>query len=196
MLKAFTVLCICLSSASLCVCFFSFVASGQQKTTTLATTSSPLIEVIATDYQVWSSYKFLFLRVFPDGKAEYNDIRRVDLTRPPVILRKTVSAEVMSQLATLISETGVRKLDGVYSGNIGKDTSLKWDITLSRVEEKQKITWFNFTYGLDEKPKRPIPNEAIELGCVILKISDHLRGSLMEREWLPDQCKKPTPASQ
>jgi len=141
----------------------------------------PLVEVIATDHQINSKMKYVFLRAFADGAIEYHDPRHVDLFEP-VLLRKNMPTEQLNRLKEILSDPEVGKLSGEYNGGRGVDTSLRWDITIKTESGVHTFTIWNFTYGLEHGVwGRPITKPVRKLGCVLEDISNQAKG-------LDDHC--------
>jgi hypothetical protein len=171
---------------------FLLVAFGRHQQ---AADSTPqphiLLEVIAADYQLFSSVKYVYLRIFPDGTVEYHDPLHIDLFDPSTI-RRTLSSEQMNQLKAGLSEPEVGKLSGEYYGGGGVDTSLRWDVTFETADKTYRFTLWNFTYDLRRRPKdREIPEPARKLGCMLEEINDNLRS--LDRH--SEQCVKPVGAA-
>ena len=138
---------------------------------------NPLLEVVATDYQIFSSVKYVYLRIREDGTVEYHDPLHIDLFHPTLI-RRTLPAAELNQLKSGLSAPNAANLTGEYHGGLGVDTSLRWDVSFRTGSETHRLTLWNFTYGLDRPPyKRPIPEPARELGCLFEEIRNKLDGS-------------------
>jgi len=137
-----------------------------------------IVEVIATDHQLNTKTKYVFLRAFSDGTVEYHDPWHVDLFEP-ALTRKRMSAEQLSRLKKMLSEPEVSKLNGEYHGGQGVDTSLRWDVTIATPSGARTFTIWNFTYGLAHGllPGRPITEPARRVGCTIEDTSNQVKDS-------------------
>ncbi len=136
-----------------------------------------VVEVIATDHQLNTRMKYVFLRAFSDGAVEYHDPLHVDLFEP-ALTRKQMSAEQLNRLKKMLSEPEVTKLSGEYKGGRGVDTSLRWDVTIPTPSGAHTFTLWNFTYGLEHGllPGHPITEPARRVGCALEDIGNQVRG--------------------
>jgi len=160
-------------------------ASEAKQLTTENVNRNVILEVLATDYQLYTQKRFVFARVSYDGWVEYHDPFHVDLLYP-MIIRKRLPADEFAQLKEIFAEPAIRQLRGEYHGWSGVDTSVRWDFLVPDADDTQKFVLWNFTYPRRRRPDnvRPIPNAADELGCFLMRINEgnlHFRG-------MPERC--------
>jgi hypothetical protein len=136
-----------------------------------------IAEVIATDDQLNTRTKYVFMRAFSDGTVEYHDPWHFDLFEPALI-RKKMLAEQLSRLKKMLSEPEVSKLSGEYHGGQGVDTSLLWEVTVATPSGARMFALHNFTYGFDHGllPGRPITEPARRIGCALEEVSNQMKG--------------------
>jgi hypothetical protein len=149
-------------------------AQGQE--IVVPTKTNLVVEVIATDSQIHTRMKYVYLRAFSDGTVEYHDPLHVDLFEPTLNRRK-MSAEQLSRLKKMLSEPEMSKLNGEYHGGQGVDTSLRWDVTIATPSGARTFTIWNFTYGFVHGllPGRPIAEPARRVGCAVEDIAKQVR---------------------
>lgn len=161
--------------------------SESKQSTTEALDRGVILEVLATDYQLYTQKKFVYARVFENAWVEYQDRFHADLLHPTII-RKRLSASEFAQLKDILTRPAVRQLSGEYQGWSGVDTSVRWDFSIPDSDKIQRFVLWNFTYPKRWRPAdaKPIPKAADELGCFLMRIDEenlHLRG-------MPDRCKE------
>jgi hypothetical protein len=158
------------------IVFLMFLYAQAQETVDPTAKPNPIVEVIATDHQLHTRTKYVFLRAFSDGTVEYHDPWHVDLF-DPVLTRKKLSLEQLSHLKKVLSEPEVSELSGEYHGGQGVDTSLRWDVTIATSDGAHTFTIWNFTYGLAHGPLpgRLITEAASRVGCAFEDISNQVK---------------------
>ena len=158
------------------IVFPMFLFAQAQETVDPTAKPNLIVEVIATDHQLNTRAKYVFLRAFSDGTVEYHDPLHIDLFEP-ALTRKKMSAEQLSRLKKMLSEPEVSKLNGEYHGGQGVDTSLRWDVTIATPGGAHTFTIWNFTYGLVHGllAGRPITEPARRVGCSLENISNQVK---------------------
>jgi hypothetical protein len=153
-----------------------FLFAQAQKTAVATVKPNLVLEVIATDYQIHTRMRYVYLRIFSDDSVEYHDPLHVDLFEPAPT-RKKMSAEQLNLLKKILSESEMTNLRGEYKGGQGVDTSLRWDVTLATPSGAKTFTIWNFTYGLAQLlPGRPVTEPARRVGCAVEDIANQVRG--------------------
>ncbi len=158
------------------IVFPMFLFAQAQETVDPTAKPNLIVAVIATDHQLNTRVKYVFLRAFSDGTVEYHDPWHVDLFEP-ALTRKKMSTEQLSRLKKMLSGPEVSKLNGEYHGGQGVDTSLRWDVTIATPGGAHTFTIWNFTYGLVHGllPGRPITEPVRRAGCVIEDIGNQVK---------------------
>ena len=160
------------------IVFPMFLLVQAQETVDPTARPNLIVEVIATDHQLNTKTKLVFLRAFSDGTVEYHDPWHVDLFEP-ALTRKKMSAEQLSRLKKMLSEPEVSRLSGEYNGGQGVDTSLRWDVTIATPGRAHKFTIWTFAYGLVHGllAGRPITGPARTVGCTLEDTSNQMKDS-------------------
>src|SRR5215470_9889795 len=141
----------------------------------------PLLEVILTTYDVSRTETLIYLRVFPDGRAEAHPMRQVDFRT----LNPKEAQLSPAELATLMEFLGsseVQHLDPKYSrywGNI--DFGQTWQITINRGDTTKSIVLENFQPFLARTKKKPYPSKLEKLGCLVWEFRAKVTGEPLER---------------
>jgi hypothetical protein len=154
-----------------------FPFAQAQRTAVPTAKPNLVVEVIATDYQIHTRMRYVYMRVFSDNSVEYHDPLHVDLFEPAPT-RKKMSAEQLNLLKKILSESEMTNVSGEYKGGQGVDTSLRWDVTLATPNGANTFTIWNFTYGFAHGllPGRPITEPVRRLGCAVEDIANQVRG--------------------
>ena len=158
---------------------------------------APLVETIATDTTAYSSAHYLFLRVLSDGRLEYHDRFRVDLTQPLPLLNYTLTAADLTELHAVLNDPQVAALSGSFAREDAGVTHAEWIVHIPRRDHLQTIAFVNFGNFHGGPGKPPLPDSAFRLGCTIEKLHYQSPSQSKLFTWTPtDECKKFTAPQQ
>ena|SRR5579859_3645180 len=171
--------------AALLFCFSSFSRQHAQPGNS---ERQPILEVVEISGAEWESLRYLYLRVFPDGKVEFHDPIKIDLTRDVPLIRGKLSEQEMARLVSLLGSRETRGLSGTFErGDMGVIRSLLM-IRMARDDDFQDLEFVNFDSDNQMDGGRAYTAEADRLGCTI----ERLRRRARNDPWESPACKKIT----
>jgi hypothetical protein len=146
----------------------------------------PVLQAVMTEGTAYMSYKYLYVRVFEDGTAEYHDVLSVDLTKPIPLLRRVLPQADVAGVTAVLCLPVVQKLSGAFEREDMGDVRETMDIEIRRGGDIQKVRLVNFHSDRDV-PDRPRYTEAaVRLGCIV----DRLRNKAESSGWESEECKQ------
>jgi len=143
-----------------------------------ATAPVTLIEVIATHTAPETEYRYVYLRVFSDGTAEYQPTAPSDAKNTePAILKKTLTKDDFTLIKSATYEPTLAKVGSKYETKYAiVDSWTEWKIELHRSTQTQTIQVLEFSPGLAKTMKHPYPDALVKLGCALKKTRADVSG--------------------
>lgn len=156
-----------------------------------ASTTGAILDVTATDFQIGQQQDYLYLRVFPDHRAEAQTLKRKTMFDKAVVadVKTTLTEVQFTEIQNLIETPEILKLDALYRQRIADvlDVFTSWKITIQRTEHVQELVVIAFAPEQAKLKHRPYPKPLVKLGCTIEKFRSETVG---ESAHLDDECKK------
>ena len=148
-----------------------------------------ILEIIATHATMASEVRYVYLRVFSDGTAEYQSSKHSDAVKNEVpVIKKTLTPDEFKKIRSVLSEPKLATLKPRYETRYAiVDTWTEWTVKIQRSGQTQSIQVLEFSPGLARAMKHPYPDALVRLGCNIEKLRADISG---EYDSLPSDCKK------
>ncbi|HEV2615998.1 MAG TPA: hypothetical protein VGU63_05250 [Candidatus Acidoferrales bacterium] len=157
--------------------FFAAQSRPQNPTRTV------LLEVIRNSWDAQRNETLVYLRVYSDGFAEANPMRKVDF-RNVGFEKKQLSNRELAALSSLLANPDTARLLPTYSRYWrNKDFGYKYDVTISGPIPKH-LELMNFQPFLARKEGKPYPRQLEKLGCFVWKLRAEVSGEPLEKNWL------------
>jgi len=137
-------------------------------------TNSPLLDAAETHYYIGGQDEYLYLRVYPDGTAEAQLLKRAPMFGQAHIetRRSVLNKKDFSELEALISSGRTENLQSRYPQRIGDllDDFTAWNIRLKATAGKQQLEVVAFAPDMAKQNNKPYPPTLLTLGCLMQKL--------------------------
>ena len=147
---------------------------------------TPVLQAVMTEGTAYMSYKYLYVRVFEDGTAEYHGVLDVDLTKPIPVLTKSFSEADLAGVTAVLHLPPMQQLSGTYEREEMGDVRETLDIQIFHGGGVQEVRLVNFHSDRDVPGRPRYTQTAVRLGCII----DRLRHKAESSDWESEECKK------
>jgi hypothetical protein len=140
--------------------------------------ANTILEVIATHTTMASEHSYVYLRVFPDGTAEFQSSRdsHSESNVAPVVSR-TLNEDDFTRLKSAVSQPRLAALKLRYETRFAIiDTSTEWTVRIYGSGRAQTVQVLEFSPGLARIMKHPYPEALVKLGCTIEKLRADVSG--------------------
>jgi hypothetical protein len=143
-----------------------------------------LLEVVRNSWDAQRNETLLYLRVYSDGFAEAHPMQKVDF-RNIELKKKQLSSAELAALRSLLTDPATSRLQPAYAEYWGnKDFGYRYEITIFRPPQEQRIALVNFQPFLARKEGKPYPQQVERLGCSVWKLRAEVSGEPLEKDWL------------
>jgi hypothetical protein len=148
-----------------------------------------ILEVIATHTTFASQHSYVYLRVFPDGTAEFQSSKDSRSEgNVALVVRRTLNQDDFTRLKVAVSQPRLAALKLRYETRFAiVDTSTDWTIRIYASGRAQTVQVLEFSPGLARIMKHPYPEALVKLGCTIEKLRADVSG---ESERLDSECSR------
>ena len=148
-----------------------------------------ILDVIATHSTMASEERYVYLRVFSDGTAEYQSSKHSDGVQNDLpVIRKTLRQDEFKRIRSILSEPKLAAVGPKYATRYAiVDSWTEWTVKIQRSGQTQSIQVLEFSPGLARTMKHPYPDALVRLGCNIEKLRADVSG---ETNSLHNDCKK------
>jgi hypothetical protein len=148
-----------------------------------------ILDVIATHSTMASEDRYVYLRAFSDGTAEYQSAKRSDAVQSDLpVMKKTLTQDEFNRIRSILSEPRLAALRPKYATRYAiVDSWTEWTVKIKRSGQTQSIQVLEFSPGLARIMKHPYPDALVRLGCNIEKLRADVSG---ESDSLHSDCKK------
>jgi hypothetical protein len=148
-----------------------------------SSTRTILLEVVRNSWDAERDETLVYLRVYSDGFAEADPMRKVDF-RNLELKVKELSADELASLRNLLNDPATTQLLPRYARYWGnKDFGFRFDVTISGTPQR-KLELVNFQPFLARKEGKPYPKQLEKLGCSVWKLRTEVSGESLEKNWL------------
>jgi hypothetical protein len=137
-----------------------------------------VLEVIATHNTLASEDRYVYLRVFSDGTAEWQSSNYSNSQKTELLAaKKTLTQDEFMRIKSVVSEPKLAAVGPKYETRYAiVDTFTEWTIKIQRPGRLQIIQVLEFSPGLARTMKHPYPNALVKLGCNIEKTRADVSG--------------------
>jgi len=150
----------------------------------------PLIDVKATHYRIGDPEEYEYLRVYEDGTAEAQVVKREAMWTDPSVetKRTTLPKPDVSALEEFLRSQKSATLQKRYPQRIGYllDDFIAWDIRLETANGLRDLKIVAFEPDMAKENKKRYPRQVLQLGCLIEKLRAQTIGKSI---YLYDECK-------
>jgi hypothetical protein len=178
-----------MQSTLVIVLALGFLAAGDNFAQSPSLGKDIVLEVIATHTTLASEDKYVYLRVFSDGTAEWQSSMLSNSQKTEhLAVKKTLTQDEFIRIKSAVSEPKLAAVGPRYETRYAiVDTSTEWTIKIQRPGQPQIIQVLEFSPGLARTMKHPYPDALVKLGCNIKKLRVDVSG---ESNTLDSECKR------
>jgi hypothetical protein len=149
-----------------------------------------VLEVIATHTTLESEDKYVYLRVFFDGTAEWQSSMLSNSQKTKrLAVKKTLTQDEFMRIKSAVTEPKLAAVGPRYETRYAiVDSYTEWMIKIQRPGQPQIIQVLEFSPGLARTMKHPYPDALVKLGCNIKKLRVDVSGE--SNKLLDSECKR------
>jgi len=167
-----------MQSTLIVVLALGFLAVGDNFAQSPSLGKDIVLEVIATHNTLASEDRYVYLRVFSDGTAEWQSSKHSNSQKTELLaFKKTLTQDEFMRIKSVVSEPKLAAVGPKYETRYAiVDTSTEWTIKIQRPGRPQIIQVLEFSPGLARTMKHPYPSALVKLGCNIEKTRADVSG--------------------
>ena len=175
-LMRFSALPFLLGSAEL-LCAWSLLAQSS---------ADSLVEVVAIHTTPEGEHRYLYLRVFSNGTAEWQS--RNPKNKEQAATRAGLTKEQFKRIKSVVDDPKLANVEPSYETKYAVvDSWTEWKIKVQRPGQSQVIQVLEFSPGLAKVMKHPYPGALVKLGCALMSTRAEVSGEALS---LHGECKK------
>lgn len=144
-----------------------------------------LVEVVAVHTTPESEHRYVYLRVFSNGTAEWQS--RSSENKDQCSTRTALTKEQFQRIKSVVGDPKLAHLGPRYETRYAiVDSWTEWKIQVHQARQSLVIQVLEFSPGLAKAMKHPYPDALVKLGCTVESTRAEVSGETLSH----GECKK------